>query len=411
MSDNNKNKTDNKRDFLRYRQDEMTGEERNDFERELQKDAFAEEADEGLGSLSSVEIRADLNMLKKNLSTRIRSKRRYINYRIAASVAVLMVISSVFIIINRTKPEQQISDLSLMSQPIDIFRSQPIKEPAIAAAKSGEKSTSSKNIAERPADILIKSEPEEPVSVAAGEEIALAVPTDKKADGRMIPAEKDVVSEQITVPAASLARSKISSGSQARGRIISSEDNMPVPGASIKVKGSISAVVTDETGNFKISIPDTGQRTLVAGFIGMKSKEFEARTDSEIQVRLDPDLSSLDELVVVGYGSKRSELKKEINGTGYNPPQPLNGKPAFDKYIQENIRRPDTTTAGQRVAVVLSFLVKIDGSLDSIKVVRSPAKAFSDEAIRLIKSGPEWKPAEEDGKNLEDEVIIRIVFD
>jgi TonB family protein len=142
----------------------------------------------------------------------------------------------------------------------------------------------------------------------------------------------------------------------------------------------------------------------------MESKEFKAKRDSQVQVKLDPSISALSEVVVVGYGTKKAESEKEDVSTGYAPPSPVNGKSNFDKYIKENQHRPDTITAGQRAVVVVSFLVRINGNIDSIRIVRSPGKIFSDEAIRLIKSGPPWKSAEDNGKPIEDKVRIRIVF-
>ena len=397
-------------DLLRYRRDEMTGKERNTFESELQKDPFAEEATEGYGFISPDDASTDIGILNKNLNLRIRRKKRFIYYRIAASIAALMVISSIFIIVNRNKPQQVLSDLSPISQPAEIIRSQPIKVPVIAEAKSEEKIAPSKSIAAKPDDNLTKAYKEEPVSAAAREEFAAVNTRSKNADLQIISVEKDVVSEQIAVPSAALSRAEISSGYQVIGKIISSEDNMPVPGASISIKGTKSIVMTDTGGNFRITLPDSDKKRLVANFIGMEPKEFEVKADSEVEIRLDPALSSFDEVVVVGYGTQRSELRKEIKYTSYNAPQPVIGKAAFDNFIQENINRPDTATSGQRVVVVISFLVHTDGSLDSIKIVRSPHKAFSDEAIRLIKSGPLWKPAEEDGKKIEDDVRVRIIF-
>ena len=103
-----------------------------------------------------------------------------------------------------------------------------------------------------------------------------------------------------------------------------------------------------------------------------------------------PDTSdiNLSEVVVVGYGVKGAGNEAEEAVNQYNPPHPTNGRADFDKYIRENIRRPDSTTAGQRVVVVLNFKVDADGKIDSIRVIRSPGKNFSDEAIRLIREGP-----------------------
>ena len=82
----------------------------------------------------------------------------------------------------------------------------------------------------------------------------------------------------------------------------------------------------------------------------------------------------------------------------------------FDKYIRENLQWPDTLYSGQKAIVVLGFPVPTDGSIDSIKIIRSPGKPFSDEAIRLLRSGPSWQPAVDNGQIIEDQVRLRIVF-
>jgi protein TonB len=115
-------------------------------------------------------------------------------------------------------------------------------------------------------------------------------------------------------------------------------------------------------------------------------------------------------VVVVGYGMDKKEVTGAVNSTKHTPATPVIGKSDFDKYIRNNLHRPDTTTSGQRVVVVVSFLVQTDGSIDSIRIVKSPGKSFSDEAIRILKSGPKWKPAEDNGRQVEDIVKLRLVF-
>ena len=81
MRDNYRNKKKDLPDFLRYSRGEMTGKERNAFERELQKDPFAEEAMEGLASISPDEASKDISNLKKRLKTRISKRQKFIIYR------------------------------------------------------------------------------------------------------------------------------------------------------------------------------------------------------------------------------------------------------------------------------------------------------------------------------------------
>lgn len=333
MSDKNKNRKRLLTDFVRYHRNEMTREERNSFERELQKDPFAEEASEGFASISPEEAFKDIENLQRRLKTKTVRKQRFMVYRIAASIAVLMMISTVFILIEKNKTVKQLADNSFQSETLEIVKSQPITEPA------------AKDVAS-----------EKPVVIE-----------EKKTDKS--------VARQIRIETGK------SEGTVERIKIAEIRKNDSI--SELKAK-SVEAYIAEE--------------------------RMAAKADSQAQVSLDPSISALSEVVIVGYGVKGDESDKEDVQTGFVPPQPVNGKSNFDKYIKENLHRPDTATAGQRVVVVISFLVRTNGSVDSIRIVRSPGKLFSDEVIRLIKSGPSWKPAEENGKKIEDEVRLRIVF-
>jgi len=105
-----------------------------------------------------------------------------------------------------------------------------------------------------------------------------------------------------------------------------------------------------------------------------------------------------------------TDTQKSSGPTGYVSPQPLNGDNAFTKYIEENIRKPQTLADGQNAVAVVSFVVKTTGNVDGIKVLSSPGEEYTAEAIRLIKEGPAWKPAENNGRIIEDEKMLRIVF-
>ena len=105
MTDRDKNRGLGLEDFLRYARDQMGNRERNDFEKLLQQDPFAAEALEGLSSLAPEEARADLARLKERLQSRISGRKadirnnRTILYRVAATVAVLLVVTSVLYMI------------------------------------------------------------------------------------------------------------------------------------------------------------------------------------------------------------------------------------------------------------------------------------------------------------------------
>src|SRR5690606_2467302 len=98
---------------------------------------------------------------------------------------------------------------------------------------------------------------------------------------------------------------------QIQGRILD-ENNEPIPGASVLIKGTSNGVASDIDGTYNISAP-TGS-TLVFSFIGYETQEIAVGNRSVIDVSLQLDLSDLDEVVVVGYGTvKKSQLTGAIS--------------------------------------------------------------------------------------------------
>lgn len=410
MSVSNKNIRSLVSGFFRYHQDRLSGKERNSFERELQKDPFADEAAEGFSHISVKDAENDISELQYLLKIRTSGKRRLIFLRIAASIAVLMIISTVYIFIEKNKTTEKLADNSapppelkiIMGEPltVQVSRDMTEKKKGTAQDKKTEKSTGK------------TTEPEAVVSSAPiSKDVAEINRKDDSISTLKVESARAVIpAEKRTAPASAMAQDRSASSHSIRGKIISSEDNLPIPGVSLLIKGTNTGAKTDLAGNFSINTPDTSRVTLVANYIGMERKEFIANTNKPADIKLDPSISSLSEVVVIGYGIKRDDTDNEEVSPEHSLPQPSVGESKFNKYVQENLHRPDTLTKGQRVVVVLGFLVRSDGSLDSIRIVRSPGKLFSDEAIRVLKSGPAWSPAKDKGNAVEEYVRLRLVF-
>jgi hypothetical protein len=105
-----------------------------------------------------------------------------------------------------------------------------------------------------------------------------------------------------------------------------------------------------------------------------------------------------------------SAIMTENNQNMYMSPEPVAGSSEFKKYIDENIIRPPDKPQGEDAVAIVSFVVRTTGILDSIKVISSPGDEFAKEAIRLIREGPAWKPAVNNGHPIDDVVRLRIVF-
>ena len=91
------------------------------------------------------------------------------------------------------------------------------------------------------------------------------------------------------------------------GTVLSAENDEPIIGASILVKGANASTITDNDGKFTIKIPEGAGRTLVITYIGMERQEVFARNG--MVVKLTSSDQALDDVVVVGYQTIRKEAK------------------------------------------------------------------------------------------------------
>lgn len=85
------------------------------------------------------------------------------------------------------------------------------------------------------------------------------------------------------------------------GHIVDAEGN-PIPGVNIIVKGTTLGTVSDASGNYSLALPGNQMPILVVSFIGYQSQEIPVAR-AETNVVLQPDVSSLSEVAVVGYGT------------------------------------------------------------------------------------------------------------
>ncbi len=89
------------------------------------------------------------------------------------------------------------------------------------------------------------------------------------------------------------------------GTVLSSDDDRPIPGVSVLLKGTTLGTVTDLDGFYQLDVPDDAE-TLIFSFVGMKSVELPI-SGSVVDAVLEPDILGLDEVMVVAYGTARRE--------------------------------------------------------------------------------------------------------
>lgn len=98
-----------------------------------------------------------------------------------------------------------------------------------------------------------------------------------------------------------------------RGKVTDAENKEPLPGVNILVKGTQIGTATDAKGDFSLSVPDANA-TLVFSFVGYEPQETKVGNLTEINIRLKTDLKSLEEVLVVGYGTvKKSDITGSVS--------------------------------------------------------------------------------------------------
>lgn len=94
-----------------------------------------------------------------------------------------------------------------------------------------------------------------------------------------------------------------------KGKVVDSK-NVPLPGVTVRLDGTSSGTATDMDGSFTLRLPENSG-TLVFSFVGFKTVKAPFSNDKPLLVRMDENVSELDEVQVVAYGSQN---KREMVG-------------------------------------------------------------------------------------------------
>ena len=159
-----------------------------------------------------------------------------------------------------------------------------------------------------------------------------------------------------------------------KGIVIDAENNEPLIGVSVVLKGTTKGSSTNANGEFTIDVPNN-QAVLIFSFVGYLNQEMAVRNRSNIDVSMKTDNKLLNEVVVIGYGTQsKKDVSSAIGSLSVgskkladlpitSPEQLLQGRVAGVNLTQ------DTGTPGGRSTVRIRGASSINGGNDPLYVV------------------------------------------
>ncbi len=138
--------------------------------------------------------------------------------------------------------------------------------------------------------------------------------------------------------------------------VVSDKDGLGLPGVSVIVTGTSTGTVTNEDGEFNLSIPADAE-TLQFSFVGMKTQELPIAGKTVFTVTMNEDIVGMEEVVVVGYGT---EKKRDLTG-------------AISTISGETINKIPAT----------NFLQNLQGQTTGLQVSNSGGQAGASSRIRI----------------------------
>lgn len=172
------------------------------------------------------------------------------------------------------------------------------------------------------------------------------------------------------------------------GRVIDQLNNA-IPFATVRMNDNNQVASTNADGYFTIKSPDS-VLNLVINSVGYQSRPLTMRgNEPQNYITLDALQGKAKGVAVTEAKSAKKSSRPANLNVYVMDAQPVIGWDEYNKYIETNKRAPaDKSITGE---VIVSFWVNKRGRLSDFTIEKSLGKQQDDEAIRLVKDGPEWK--------------------
>lgn len=222
---------------------------------------------------------------------------------------------------------------------------------------------------------------------------------------QMQPDDKEI--ETVTV-IGSLAQSKVSVAgsvtaenikeirpSKIKGRVID-EYGEPLIGAIVKVKNSDISTTTNLDGEFSMKVPNEVSDKLNVNFIGYEGAEVAINSSNLGDIKLSPDLALLEEVVVVGFGTKKNKLFSKTESFEIVKISPKNSsvdvvfenKKQFADFVKQHLKNDVCAEKPKKLNLILTLNSK--GEIVEMQTKRFPCPEMKDELLRIFENAPNW---------------------
>lgn len=305
--------------MLLYLKNLFSNAERHALEKQVMQDPFESEAFDGLSELSAEVFETDIEKLQSQINERTEKRKVWFwqqHYAIAASVLFLIGLGLTIAVWNTDKEPyqivtnaQELEDAVVVNESVineEIEKEELFQELEIDLNKQEETIVAYEEVDE---EVLEEREAKESIQKPEFLKIVTSAPA------KVAAAATDVIKNNVEEAAAiieSKTETEITNNEsvviEKWSGVILDNYGMPLSGVSVIVKGKDEGVVTDFDGNYSFEAPKDAQ--IEASYIGFEMAEISF--ENHKKVTLDEDLASLDEVVVVGYGTTK---KKQTKGT------------------------------------------------------------------------------------------------